>query len=114
MGTSKHVAAPIPYFFYCSATHVTSQVLQPKTESKRYRGRHTVISVHRKVLNLFIEVKELKGDSNTRSLVYLTGAMTNDLNHSTRTTVFRLAVSISKSLQSVNLGVYQKNGKSNS
>ena len=38
---------PYKFCFYCSATHVTSQVLQPKLVNKRYRGRHTVISVHR-------------------------------------------------------------------
>ena len=37
---------PYKFCFYCSATHMTSQVLQPKTVNKWYRGRHTVISVH--------------------------------------------------------------------
>ena len=39
---------PYKFCFYCSATHVTSQVLQPKSVNKWYRGRHTVISVHLK------------------------------------------------------------------
>ena len=46
MDTYKRVAPPISFIFYCSATHVTSQVLQPKTVNKRYRGQHTFISVH--------------------------------------------------------------------
>ena len=46
MDTDKRVAPPISFVFYCSATHVTSQVLQPKTLNKRYRGQHTLISVH--------------------------------------------------------------------
>ena len=29
MDTYKRVAPPIPFVFYCSATHVTSQVLKP-------------------------------------------------------------------------------------
>ena len=37
---------PYKFCFYCSETHVTSQVLQPKSVNKWYRGRHTVISVH--------------------------------------------------------------------
>ena len=32
--------------FYCSATRATTQVLQPKSVNKRYRGRHMFISVH--------------------------------------------------------------------
>ena len=46
MDTDKRVVPPIPFVFYCSATHVTSQVLHPKTFNKRYRGQHTFISVH--------------------------------------------------------------------
>ena len=46
MDTDKRVVPPISFVFYCSATHVTSQVLQPKTVNKRYRGQHTFISVH--------------------------------------------------------------------
>ena len=46
MDTAKRVALPIPFVFYCSATHVTSQVLQPEAVNKRYRGRHTFSSVH--------------------------------------------------------------------
>ena len=46
MDTAKRVMPPIPFVFYCSVTHVMSQVLQPKTVNKRYRGRHTFISVH--------------------------------------------------------------------
>ena len=34
----------LPNFFYCTATYVTSQVLQPKSVNKLYRGRHTFIS----------------------------------------------------------------------
>ena len=45
MDTDKRVAPPISFVFYCSATHVTSQALQPKTVNKRYRGQHTFISV---------------------------------------------------------------------
>ena len=29
---------PYQFSFYCSATHVTSQVLQPRSVNKRYRG----------------------------------------------------------------------------
>ena len=43
--TAKRVAPPISFAFYCSATHVMSQVLQPKTVNKRYRGRRTFSSV---------------------------------------------------------------------
>ena len=32
--------------YYCSATQMTSQVLQPKLVNKRYRGRHTFISLN--------------------------------------------------------------------
>ena len=46
MDTDKRVAPPISFIFYGSATPVTSQVLQPKTVNKRYRGQHTFISVH--------------------------------------------------------------------
>ena len=46
MDTDKRVVPPISFVFYRSATHVTSQVLQPKTVNKRYRGQHTFISVH--------------------------------------------------------------------
>ena len=46
MDTAKRKAPPIPFVFYCSATHVTSQVLQPKTVNKRYRGSYTFSSVH--------------------------------------------------------------------
>ena len=41
MDTDKRVAPLYHLFFYCSATHVTSQVLQPKTVNKRYKGQHT-------------------------------------------------------------------------
>ena len=38
---------PYKFCFYCSATlHVTSQVLQPKSVNKRYRGHHTFISLY--------------------------------------------------------------------
>ena len=37
---------PYKFCFYCLATHVTSQVLQPKSVHKRYRGRHTFISLY--------------------------------------------------------------------
>ena len=37
---------PYKFCFYCPATHVTSQVLQPKSVHKRYRGRHTFISLY--------------------------------------------------------------------
>ena len=33
------------FWFYCPATHVTSQVLQPASVNKRYRGRHPFISL---------------------------------------------------------------------
>ena len=46
-----------------SATHVTSQVLQPKSVNKWYRGRHTFISVH-------IE-KDFTDDSCSRLLFFL-------------------------------------------
>ena len=36
----------LPNFFYCFATYVTSQVFQPKSVNKLYRGRHTFISVN--------------------------------------------------------------------
>ena len=34
------------FCFYCHATHVTSQVLQPKSEHRRYRGRHMFITLY--------------------------------------------------------------------
>ena len=34
------------FCFYCSATHMTPQVLQPKLLNKRYRGCHTFISLY--------------------------------------------------------------------
>ena len=37
---------PYKFCFYCPATHVTSQVLQPKSVHKHYRGRHTFISLY--------------------------------------------------------------------
>ena len=40
------ISDPYKFCFYCSATHVKSQVLQPKLVNKCYRGRHMVISVH--------------------------------------------------------------------
>ena len=43
--TAKRVAPPLSFAFYCSATHVMSQGLQPKTVNKRYRGRRTFSSV---------------------------------------------------------------------
>ena len=39
---------PYKFCFYCSVTH--SQVLQPKSVNKWYRGRHTVISVQFKCI----------------------------------------------------------------
>jgi len=35
---------PYKFWFYCPATHVTSQVLQTESINKRYRGHHTFIS----------------------------------------------------------------------
>ena len=32
------ISDPYKFCFYCSATHVTSQVLQPKSVNKRYEG----------------------------------------------------------------------------
>ena len=37
---------PYKFCFYCPATHVTSQVLQPKSEHRRYRGRHMFITLY--------------------------------------------------------------------
>ena len=37
---------PYKFLFYCPATHVTSQVLQPESVNKQYRGRHTFISLY--------------------------------------------------------------------
>ena len=42
----SNLSNPYKFCFYCSATHVMSQVLQPKLVNKGYRGRHTFISVH--------------------------------------------------------------------
>ena len=36
---------PYKFWFYCPAQHVTSQVLQTESVNKRYRGRHTFISL---------------------------------------------------------------------
>ena len=34
----SNLSDPYKFCFYCSATHVTSQVSQPKSVNKRYRG----------------------------------------------------------------------------
>ena len=39
--------------FYCSTTPVISQVLQPKSLNKWYRGRHSFISLHTKIWTYF-------------------------------------------------------------
>ena len=43
--------------FYCSATRATTQVLQPKSVNKRYRGRHMLISLYNsRMLQKFLEL----------------------------------------------------------
>ena len=50
MDTDKHHSDPDKFCFYCPATHVMSQVLQPKSVNKWYRGRHTFISLYRIII----------------------------------------------------------------
>ena len=53
MDTDKRVASPYTICFYCSATHVTLQVLQPKTVNKRYRGQQMFPVSMEEMLKLF-------------------------------------------------------------
>ena len=43
---------PYKFCFYCSATHVTLQVLQAKPVNKWYRGSHAVFSVYNACYNV--------------------------------------------------------------